>query len=278
MGQALFLQACQNKIQGSLVPAPKKTQEPNQTQPGGGPEKKEAQPESTSTPTSGGNGPLKGLLVTIDVGHAKSGGDTSAVSGNINEHTQVRKQSEIIKTNLLNLGATVLVHAYDTATLSMLAERGRKAAGSRCHISLHHNAFSNPATQGTEVLVDSRRGMKANDMKLAGFVQSEMVRAIWGLEPNSGSSKDRGLKDQSLSVLNNTPKSVEAAILTEAYFISGTGASQNFEEWSSKSAAAIAKGVEKWFLSQNSMSLAEGPLVYTQFSRHPEDELLYANH
>ena len=264
---------------GANPKEPFESPEPMQT-----PEPEPLQTPDHPTPSGTAKMDLVGLKVTLDVGHAYKGGDRSAQSRGINEHTKVRAQAAIIEKKLKARGASVTIKTYEyaDADTSTLAARGKAGAGSTVLVSLHHNAYDTDV-QGTETLIDTRRGMVEADKRFAKFIQDAMLAALWkGNLKQYGGRLDRGVKDQELRVMVSTPKSVAACCTTEPYFITGKGAAENAEAWTVASAHAIADGIAQWWkFKSGAMSLYsqyEPPLSFDLTPSDPIDAEVYRDH
>lgn len=226
---------------------------------------------------------LDGLMVALDVGHSAEGADLGAFSQGISEHKLNSREANRIAELLRAKGARVSVFYYRSS--ESLVKRGQNAGNHHIFLSIHHNAAHTSSVQGTEVLINHPDHRSA-DQELAQNIQAQLVRGLWG---NSPGIKDRGAKAQSLGVLRNTPASVQAAVLTEPFFITHSGLSPDqAERMIEISARAIADGIESYWLRstarplmQNAESATDGISNRTAFVPWDaaEDPLgLYTDH
>ncbi|MGD1952376.1 MAG: N-acetylmuramoyl-L-alanine amidase [Leptolyngbyaceae cyanobacterium] len=178
---------------------------------------------------------LAGKLIVLDPGHGEFQGGTNdpgAVNTSLgrNERDEVRRQADIVKTNLVRKGATVNIVENDSAkTLSEIGSEGR---GADCFISLHLNAFNRQA-QGHEVFVHSQG--TAADERLATLINQELAAVL--------PITNRGVKRAGLGVLRGVPLPVPA-VLTEGFFIDSVTDTATLDEWNTLAANAVAKGIE----------------------------------
>ena len=180
---------------------------------------------------------LAGKLVVLDPGHGEFQGganDPGAFNTrlNRNERDEVRRQADIVKTNLVRKGATVNIIENNSAkTLNAIGAEGRDAD---CFISLHLNAFNRQA-QGHEVFVHTQG--TAADERLATLINQELAAAL--------PITNRGVKRAGLGVLRGVPLPVPA-VLTEGFFIDSVTDAATLDEWNTLAANAIATGIEKF--------------------------------
>ncbi|MBE9033489.1 N-acetylmuramoyl-L-alanine amidase [filamentous cyanobacterium LEGE 11480] len=176
--------------------------------------------------------------IILEVGHGpyrtrngKVGFEEGANGPGTTEYKEVKIMAELAQVKLTMQG-------YDVEVLDpeeSLKKIGQLALGSNIFVSLHLNAFNRMA-QGTEVLIH-RAGTK-EDHNLAEVLQEELVKAL-GLT-------DRGVKRQGLAVLSQVPSSVQAACLTESFFIDSVADAETVRTMSETAAHAIATGIDRY--------------------------------
>lgn len=237
------------------------------------------QPQSGDGPTATA---LAGFKLTLDVGHGSSpsGWDPGAVSAakGLTEYelnlTEALMVAELMRTK----GAQVKVNDYRRGSAGLtLKQRGNAAGGANIFVSIHHNSAGNASAQGSEVLYE-RRG-SYSDRALAAEIQKRLAAKVW----QGNTSRNRGTKVRTLGVLEGVPKTVQASCLTEAFFISASDANKtSAEKWVKDAAAAIAEGVESyWLEKQLSLSLFgedENDWPAEPFPEDPDPEGLYKDH
>ncbi|NRA63955.1 MAG: N-acetylmuramoyl-L-alanine amidase [Pseudobacteriovorax sp.] len=192
---------------------------------------------------------LTGLSVALTVGHGQGSGsfERGAQPAGHSEYDLNLAQSETISRMLTARGAKVKVYNYYQGHPPItLYDRGQNSAGYDIHVSLHHNSFGDTSVQGGETLVYS--GNATNEDKfLAKAINDGVVSAI--------GVADRGVKTQDLGVLRGTPSGV-VKCLCEPFFLSQAGLSRSKAQQMSQDAAqAIAKGIESYWLTKNSVAL-----------------------
>lgn len=210
-------------------------------------------------PAPSSDGSLAGLIVAIDVGHgvyAEDGGGwdpgaVNPVNREITEHRENWRQAKAAEEVLRARGAEVRVYSHDLGSQALtLRQKGALAKGSHVFVSMHKNAAKGNA-QGTEVWVV--RQPRPAERRLAELVQARMVKSLWGGSPGG---KDRGVKERSFSVLLGAEPVVQAAILTEAYFIDAPLSADQAAEYSELSGRAVADGIADYWLQKRVTSLA----------------------
>jgi N-acetylmuramoyl-L-alanine amidase len=211
---------------------------------------------------SSGTGSLLGLKVALDVGHSGAGDDRGAFGDAVSEYLLNVEEANLVARKLREKGAFVSLFHYPNTT--ELDERGQNAAGHHVFVSIHHNAFSSRLIQGTEVLINHPEH-RGTDQKLAVAVQGSLMKNVWGSLAND--TLDRGAKAQALGVLRNTPKTVLACCLAEAFFITENGMTRSkAQELVAKAAQGIASGIESFWLGNKSKMLLLDHNDFQQFS------------
>lgn len=187
-----------------------------------------------------------GKLIVIDPGHG--GYDNGATGFNGTLEKDINLAIALKLSNYLKeAGYNILLTRSDDTFVSL---KDRSAAANNANadifISIHCNVSLNHEAGGTEVLTEPVSSnpvynQQEDSKRLAGLVQNELVK-ILGL-------KDRGVKDQDLSVCRETNA---PAILIETAFIDN-----NYEEELMKDtavqdgvSAAIKRGIDNYFSKQ----------------------------
>ncbi|MPL82090.1 Germination-specific N-acetylmuramoyl-L-alanine amidase [bioreactor metagenome] len=120
--------------------------------------------------------------------------------------------------------------------------KARVALANSCNadlfISIHNDAFTNPAVNGTTVFYSAANPKNVESLHLAGSIRTSVIDII--------KTTDRGVKPGNLYVLNNTKI---PAILLEIAFISNPYEearlqNQTFRE---NAAAGIFRGIYAYF-------------------------------
>jgi N-acetylmuramoyl-L-alanine amidase len=185
---------------------------------------------------------LMGIKVAIDCGHGYDSSlatfDVGATGNGVKEVDLNHRTGLGVKEALEKLGATVDVYYYDNPNLKLnLRQKGGKAAGHDCFVSIHHNAF-NLKAQGFETLVLNQGQASQGDKILAEKILAALK--IYHEIPS------RGVKEQSLGVLKGVPSSVPCC-LVECFFIDGP-LPVSVDEMVAKSVKSISRGIEDYFL------------------------------
>lgn len=173
--------------------------------------------------------------VALEIGHGpyESGFEPGALGPEgTTEYSECQRMAEMVAQELRPLGYTVFLIDEPRR----LRQLGELAAGADIFVSLHLNAF-NRQVQGTEVLVHPKHTKL--DRVLAVNIHTHLVRAL-GL-PN------RGVKPQPLAVLSGVPTSVEAACLTEPFFLDALGSAAEVRALTAKAAKGIANGIHAYW-------------------------------
>ena len=190
--------------------------------------------------------PLAGVTIVVDPGHG--GPDTGAIGAN---GTYEKTNNLAIGLDLAGLlrsaGARVILTRSTDVTpavgayseLSDLQARTKIANDSKADlfISLHNDAFGNPAAAGTTTYYSSNSPVAAQSKALADNVQSELLKAV--ALPN------RGVKAANFYVIKNTKM---PAILVEVGFISNPTEAKLLEspDFQNQAASGIYLGVLKF--------------------------------
>lgn len=187
---------------------------------------------------------LKNKIITLDAGHG--GSDSGAVGPN----GYMEKEATLAITQnladiLSNSGAKVVmtrttdvdVYGPDASATNELQARVNvgNRADADLFISIHCNAFTNPAANGTQTFY---YGGSASGKRLAGLIQQEMIEA-------------NGLYNRGISTCNFyvVKHSYMPAVLIETAFISNYNeeALLSDPQWQMQLAEAIARGISEYF-------------------------------
>ena len=173
--------------------------------------------------------------VCLEVGHGpyrdrngRRGFEKGAVGPGCTEYDEVVAMSYIVEGRLKQKGHEVIV-LDPQETLYWI---GQSSKGADVMVSLHLNAF-NKDVQGTETLI--HRAGTREDERLARILQGEIVKAL--------RLRDRGVKRSGLALLGGVPPCVQAACLTESFFIDSCKSAEEVREKSEAAARAIANGI-----------------------------------
>lgn len=176
--------------------------------------------------------------VTLEIGHGpyrtrsgKTGFEEGANGPGTTEYKEVTVMAKIAGDLLRQQGYNVTLSDPQDTLLAI----GQQAAGSDIFVSLHLNAF-NKIAQGTEVLV--HRNGTSEDVELANAILTCLVDKL--------DLPNRRVKRQGLAVLSGVPASVQAACLTEAFFIDSVSDAATVRTMTEKAAKAIAEGIDKY--------------------------------
>ena len=191
---------------------------------------------------------LAGKVIMLDPGH---GGPDPGASGPSKTHEKDNTLpiALALKDILTQAGAEVLMTREDDSspcTASKYTEledlKARVALANSCNadlfISIHNDAFTNPAVNGTTVFYSAANPKNVESLHLAGSIRTSVIDII--------KTTDRGVKPGNLYVLNNTKI---PAILLEIAFISNPYEearlqNQTFRE---NAAAGIFRGIYAYF-------------------------------
>lgn len=193
---------------------------------------------------------LAGLRVAIDAGHGMASDygtvfDPGACStgGSIREYDLNFATAKALEEALKDHGATVSLFVYPPGSAARtLVQKGARAAGHHVFVSLHHNSGG---AQGSEVLVHHQHG--GSDEVLAAATQRRLVSLLW----DDDAGRNRGVKSANLGVLRGVPSSVEAAVLSESFFVDAPGMTQGEAQLLCQSAArAVAEGIATYWQSR----------------------------
>jgi N-acetylmuramoyl-L-alanine amidase len=210
-----------------------------------------------STPEEGNtthSGRLNDLKVTFDVGHGftESGWDTGAVAKTMIEYELNRISVKQATLELRSQGATVQVNDYSSSSLGKnLTQKGLAAGSCDLFVSVHHNAIDGlGSVQGTEVYFHTNGSF--SDKRLAEELQQALLKNLWG----NDQTKNRGIKSARFAILGSVPKSVGAACLTEAFFITHKDLDlSEAQVLSKKAGTGIAEAIGLYW-TQKSVSLS----------------------
>lgn len=197
---------------------------------------------------------LAGYSIGIDVGHGNHGPCNCFDPGAVNQF-QFKSQTEYvinlkvankIKENLERLGATVDLDFYPRGSSYFpgLYQRGVNARGNDIFLSIHHNASSAHAAQGSEVFI--LKNNTAKDTKLGEALQSALVKRLWG----GSSNRDRGVKKFSWPVLRGASTGVSAKVLVEAFFMDLPSISESqLRTMIDQESTALTEGIVDYFIN-----------------------------
>lgn len=189
-------------------------------------------------------GDLSGRTITIDAGHG--GSDTGAIGpSGYTEKEATLAISQNLADILTGNGANVVMtrnsdvdvygpNASAKNELQARADIGNRAS-SDIFVSIHCNAFTSSAANGTETFY---YGGSYNGQRLAAAIQNEMVK-MSGL-------RDRGVSTANFYVLKH---SAMPAVLVETAFITNYNEEAMLADtqWQTKFAEAIARGINEYF-------------------------------
>ncbi len=181
--------------------------------------------------------PFKGKVVAVDPGHGGSDPGAIGVSGLREKEVNLAVALELVGL-LEEAGAkVVMTRSGDHAVRNARRVEVANEAGADVFISIHANAYSDPESNGTETYYCSKNDHSSASKYLAEQVQREMVSAL-GL-------RDRGVKQRSFYVLNNTEM---PAALVELAFLTNATEEKLLEkkETHVKAARALFEGLEAY--------------------------------
>lgn len=187
--------------------------------------------------------PLAGRVVALDPGHGGFDGGVRAgglVEKDLNLDLARRLQAAIARRG----GRAVLTRSEDVAyaeeNRADLDQRLRLAerAGAQALVSLHANSFPDPSQWGAQTFYPPGR---PEAQRLALLIQEELVR----LEPENY----REALPADFYILT---RSKEPAVLVEVGFVTNPRDRARLGDpaWRDRLAAAIARGLERWFAGQ----------------------------
>gem|GEM_PF-801489 len=191
---------------------------------------------------------LAGKVIMLDPGH---GGPDPGAGGpsKTYEKNNTLAIAQYLKAYLEQAGAVVLMTREDDrspATSSKYTEledlKARVAMANSCNaelfISIHNDSFTNPEASGTTVFYSTKNAKSNDSIHLATNIRSNLISII--------NTKDRGIKNASFYVLNNTQI---PAVLIEVAFISNPyeEARLQNEVFRQNVAAGILKGIYYYY-------------------------------
>ncbi len=174
------------------------------------------------------NAPLNNKVIVVDAGHG--GKDTGAISGKMYEKTPALNMALMLKKNLEDKGAKVIMTRSDDTFVSLQDRVSiSNYENADLFVSIHLNSSEKSNINGIET-----HWYKDNSQSLAKYVQNHLVKDI--------NANDRGLFRSMFYVINHT---TAPAILVETGFISNQQErNELFETERQKATAkAIADGV-----------------------------------
>lgn len=166
-------------------------------------------PPSNPSPTPTPTPPSGAKKVVIDAGH----GGTSTVGGSsannatsysgVLEKKMTLEMAQMVRNSLNQLAPELDVIMTRNSDINLgLSTRANKAIGAECLVSIHMNAF-NGVARGVETHVrpsGSNLNLSA-DKGLANRIQN---RAFAALKSHDSEAVDRGVKETSLAILNDS--------------------------------------------------------------------------
>lgn len=189
---------------------------------------------------------LAGKIIMVDPGHG--GPDTGAIGPNQTlEKANNLSIALALNDILTQAGAQVLLtRDSDISPASIYTEiddlKARVALANKSlpdlFISIHNDAFSNSAVQGTSTFYSKTSPKQAESLKLANSIQSAVIETV--------KSNNRGVKTANFYVLCNTTM---PSILLETGFISSPyeGARLQNPIFQKNVAAAIFRGIYNYY-------------------------------
>ena len=212
--------------------------------------------QSDSTGTDGSNNGIDtsgeadrnigGKLIVIDAGHGGYDNGATGLNGTLEKDINLAIALKL-SDKLKEAGYKILLTRSDDTFISL---KDRSAAANNANadifVSIHCNVSLNHEAGGTEVLTEPVSSnpvynQQEDSKRLAGLVQAELVK-ILGL-------KDRGVKDQELSVCRETNA---PAILIETVFIDNSHEEELIKDTAVQDgvSAAIKQGIDGYFSKQ----------------------------
>lgn len=181
------------------------------------------------------------MTIVLEVGHGPhpDGFEPGAVDSRtgVKEWDMNRIVADTAASHLKKLGYTNVAVTDANDYLFGLAQ---KNAHADIFISCHHNAFSDPSAQGTEVLMHPDAKGEGHG-ELADLICKETAKAL-GIT-------NRGVKVMSLGILSESTylkaSSNKAIVLTESYFITGSDVTDH-AKWSGLSGIALGTAVHQY--------------------------------
>ena len=181
---------------------------------------------------------LVGKKIVVDPGHGGSDPGATGPSG-MREKTVNLIIAEKLISLLREAGATVVVTRSGDQTVNNQRRVDLiNDSNADIMVSIHANAFSNPASNGTETFYCARNGNSLASRALAIQIQREMVAAL-GL-------RNRGVKESNFFVLTNS--GIPSALI-EIAFISNPAEERILLDPGAQERAAVAlySGIEVYF-------------------------------
>ena len=202
---------------------------------------------------SPGSAPIKhpDAIITIEVGHGPYPEDQCEKEGEARfDYGAIDRCSGAKEWTLNKVQAAACKKALDEKgykdvlvldSCDFLTSIGRKNRKSNVFVSIHHNAFRSDRAQGSEALCHKQYASSA-DEDLAKLCATYMALEL-GIV-------NRGVKYRGLGVLQGVTerrwKPTTAAVLTEAYFITGYDVNGRHTEWSTRGGHAIARAIHEY--------------------------------
>jgi len=178
---------------------------------------------------------LKNKVIVVDAGHG--GKDAGAISGKMYEKVPALDMSLMLKKQLENRGAKVIMTRSDD-TFVTLQDRVSISnyENADAFVSIHLNSSEKTQIHGIET-----HWYKPNSQSLARYVQNHMIKDI--------KANDRGLFKSMFYVINHT---TAPAILVETGFISNREERDELfkRERQEATAKAIADGISEYFIKR----------------------------
>ena len=164
-------------------------------------------------------GDKNNMLINIDAGHASNTAGKRTPDG-YREHYANVKVASFFAEELDRLGIKYMktgwndANGYDDEEVTLSdRQKAIKKAGANISISFHFNAFGDGASyndaHGVETLISNK--YPADSRRLAELVQEELIKGT--------KQRNRGVKEQALSMCNCNVMKTDAAILIECAFM-----------------------------------------------------------
>jgi len=170
-----------------------------------------------------------GKTIYLDSGHG--GRDPGAVSGGRRESDDNLRLASVVRRDLQRQDLTVIMARESDVDMSLTARTNQaNSAGADLFISLHRNAFTNSAANGTEVWIFTRP--TAAETGLACEIMERLAEV--------GVQSNRGVKMGNFHVLR---ESCMPAVLIELGFITNTRDNELFDENLNAYSEAIVRGI-----------------------------------
>lgn len=188
---------------------------------------------------------IKGKTIVVDAGHG--GSDSGAVGpSGLMEKTVTLAVAKKVQNLLTQSGARVIMtrtrdvdvyapNATDKQELQARCNVANRDSRASLFLSIHCNAFSNPAANGVETYYCAGSG---RGQELASYLNQELVRA--------GGLFNRGVKTANYYVLRHTSM---PASLVELAFITNPNEERllRSDAYQNKLAQAIVRGISRYF-------------------------------